>query len=291
MMPSPLKGRARVAVQVAIGGIPTRILAAQDRGEKGVIFSPYAAVNLELDGRSIPIREEHVSVWPNKASGKSHVHHTYHLNDHEFWKVDHSTLVSATKDDFATAILALSVPKRIDRQPASFNTAKYLLSSIPSYDERDCVLLVCYVAADLLHTLPCLEDKGIALADFTFSTVRLGLYYTYLNIPSYPRARTSHITTSTRRINNGKTLHFGGSDPHPSFVIHDLVVMHMQGLIAGHMNVICQDATEYDPEEGRQTVEFFHGYNILNTKKPLALLESEGTRYIYTLNGPFIRNA
>lgn len=280
-----LPKRSPVALIVEISGVPCRILGAKDRGNKGVIFSPYACINLEDGDRNLQIREEHISVWPNEHSKKVHIHHTYHLQNDEIWKVDYSTLIDNTGGEFANAIMATVVPLRRERKPFVAKS-KYDALFIPRYSAQECTLILCYTVGTLDKKFPNLKSEGIGLSEIRFSKMKIGIYYTYLSFPSFERGRICHMSTSMVRVNNGDVAQGAGPSPHPMADLAWSIKMQIESVAEGYLGTIFRDLLEAGIDEGqlRETLSYDR---IVNTEAPLSFFHQLGVERFGTLKGEF----
>lgn len=280
-----LSPRSQVALMVEISGVPCRVVGAKDRGDKGVIFTPCSSINLEDGDRNLPIREEHISAWPNEGSGKVHIHHTYHLQDDEIWKVDKSILADNKSGDFAAAIFAASIPLQQDRQPFIVKN-KYDAVFIPQYSSQECTLIICYTVATLGNDFPTLTGEGIGLFELHFSKMKIGVYYTYLNFPSYERGRACQMSTSMMRVNNGDVAHCAGPTPHVMADLAQFVKMQIGSVIDGYLRTVFRDLSKAGIDEG-ELRETLNSDQIVNTEAPLSLFRQLGVGRFGTLRGEF----
>ncbi|WP_293882773.1 hypothetical protein [Sphingomonas sp.] len=280
-----LPRRSQVALMVKIDGIPCRLVGAKDRGDKGVIFSPYSSINLEDGDRNLPIREEHVTAWPNEHSKKVQIHHTYHLKNDETWKVDHSTLADNSAGDFAAAIFAASIPLRRERQPFVVKS-KYDVVYIPPYSAQECTLIVSYTVATLEKDFPNLRGEGIGLFELHFSKMKIGVYYTYLSLTSIERGRVSHMSTSMMRVNNGDVAHCAGPIPHVMADLAQFVKMQITSVIGGYMGTIFKDLSEAGINQA-ELRESLNSDQVVNTEAPLSVFHKLGIKRFGTLKGEF----
>ena len=275
IMAAIVTSRANVVVLTETNGPPFRILTAKSRGESGALLSPYKVLNLEEDGRDLPIQEEHISVWYNEEAKNVHVHHTFFFDDIEMRKIDYSTLIDLENEEFAFPVLTLSVPDRVGRVLKA-TSSKYEKVKIPSYNTASDTLVLCYTVTSVDAVLPDLEHLGIALIELPFSKIKIGLYYTYFMISVGEYAWNRKLTTSSRRVNGGDVSQCAGpffrrKSEFPNYVIGEISSVY-QGLLERMKN--------YFIANGRTAEEIgslFASLPTINTIAPVSTLLARGS--------------
>lgn len=273
-----------LAIAVEIDGILTRVFFCREM-RRGVLIAPYAALNYEENGESLPIHEEHFSVWPNSETKKVHVHHTYKLNSEKFWKIDHSTLVDNTLDDCGVAVLSKTIPKREFREFYE-NKKEYELITIPPYSTLNTTLILCYAAIVGEEKFPDLRCKGISLIQRVIGKVKVGLYYTYLNLPSDGWGKVAQMSTSFRRVNDDDPVHLIDPEKNKSAKLETQVLIQMGTVIQGYANSILHKMNELNTS--REILNRVFDENILlNSIAPVSCLKNIGFEYMETMKGKF----
>ena len=263
------------------GANAKRVLKGKTR-KNSVLFSPYRSKNLEFQGRSLPVKDEHISVWLNDANANVHLHHVYDLIDDHIRVVDRVFLIDVSSGEFGVALYTTSFVTTLDGSPVNTRVKPASSTELPAFEAEESTLIVTYCFASSSERLPDLSFLGIGMKALEFERVQAACYYTYLSIPAYDRGRSTHLSTSFVRVNEEKIgTHVAPVTAWSIAALASMIEMQMR-----HVKDT-QEATIKD-EMTRAGIQMRPGdLPSHNSVAPLSTLRAQGNATFYTLDGQY----